>query len=210
MPAPASRVRRTLDEAGRILAWEGVALLYGLVVVGALRTWPAASRLARRTAPAGAARTARLLARSSATRPRRAAAIRRSSSLGRNRQRLVRDEVAGGVENVRLGYARCPPTLRDVTVAVVERGEVVAVSPQERAPVAVEVLVVERDELHRARHAGAPPQRAPAPRPCTGCTTRRRRSRRSACREDRPERRCPAGRRPAVSARRPSHPPRSA
>jgi len=34
VPAPASRVRRTLDEAGRILTWEGVALLYGLVVVG--------------------------------------------------------------------------------------------------------------------------------------------------------------------------------
>ena len=33
-PAPAPRVRRTLDEAGRILAWEGVALLYGLVIVG--------------------------------------------------------------------------------------------------------------------------------------------------------------------------------
>ena len=33
-PVPASRVRRTLDEAGRILTWEGVALLYGLVVVG--------------------------------------------------------------------------------------------------------------------------------------------------------------------------------
>ena len=33
-PAPTSRARRTLDEAGRILAWEGVALLYGLVVVG--------------------------------------------------------------------------------------------------------------------------------------------------------------------------------
>ena len=33
-PAPASRVRRTLDQAGRILTWEGVALLYGLVVGG--------------------------------------------------------------------------------------------------------------------------------------------------------------------------------
>ena len=33
-PTPASRVRRTLDEAGRILTWEGVALLYGLVVAG--------------------------------------------------------------------------------------------------------------------------------------------------------------------------------
>ncbi len=33
-PVPASRARRTLDEAGRILAWEGVALLYGLVVAG--------------------------------------------------------------------------------------------------------------------------------------------------------------------------------
>ena len=33
-PVPASRVRRTLDEAGRILTWEGVALLYGLVVAG--------------------------------------------------------------------------------------------------------------------------------------------------------------------------------
>lgn len=33
-PVPVSRVHRTLDEAGRILAWEGVALLYGLVVVG--------------------------------------------------------------------------------------------------------------------------------------------------------------------------------
>ena len=33
-PTPASRVHRTLDEAGRILTWEGVALLYGLVVAG--------------------------------------------------------------------------------------------------------------------------------------------------------------------------------
>ena len=32
-PVPASRARRTLDEAGRILAWEGVAVLYGLVVI---------------------------------------------------------------------------------------------------------------------------------------------------------------------------------
>ena len=33
-PVPASRARRTLDEAGRLLTWEGVALLYGLVIVG--------------------------------------------------------------------------------------------------------------------------------------------------------------------------------
>jgi TolA-binding protein len=33
-PAPASRLRRTLHEAGRILTWEGVALLYCLVVAG--------------------------------------------------------------------------------------------------------------------------------------------------------------------------------
>ena len=33
-PAAGSRLDRTLDEAGRILAWEGVALLYALVVVG--------------------------------------------------------------------------------------------------------------------------------------------------------------------------------
>ena len=34
VPAPASRIDRTLDEAGRILTWEGVALLYALVVAG--------------------------------------------------------------------------------------------------------------------------------------------------------------------------------
>jgi multidrug resistance efflux pump len=32
-PAPASRWRRSLDEAGRILAWEGIAMLYALAVV---------------------------------------------------------------------------------------------------------------------------------------------------------------------------------
>jgi hypothetical protein len=32
-PAPASRWRRRLDEAARILTWEGVAFLYGVVVV---------------------------------------------------------------------------------------------------------------------------------------------------------------------------------
>jgi chromosome segregation ATPase len=50
--APASRLDRTLHEAGRILAWEGIALLYALVVVGpvavvALLAWLAA-RLRRR------------------------------------------------------------------------------------------------------------------------------------------------------------------
>src|SRR5207249_9524643 len=34
VPAPPSRIDRTLDEAGRIIAWEGIALLYGLVVAG--------------------------------------------------------------------------------------------------------------------------------------------------------------------------------
>jgi hypothetical protein len=33
-PVPASRVHRTVDELGRILAWEGIALLYALVVAG--------------------------------------------------------------------------------------------------------------------------------------------------------------------------------
>ena len=55
VPAPASRVRRTLDEAGRILAWEGVALLYGLVVVGPFAL-ARRRRLARPHGHAGAAR----------------------------------------------------------------------------------------------------------------------------------------------------------
>ena len=62
VPAPASRVRRTLDEAGRILAWEGVALLYGLVVVGPFALAGAAIWLAARTRRRGEER--RLLARS--------------------------------------------------------------------------------------------------------------------------------------------------
>jgi Domain of unknown function (DUF4349) len=33
IPAPASRWRRSLDEAGRILAWEGIAMLYALAVI---------------------------------------------------------------------------------------------------------------------------------------------------------------------------------
>jgi hypothetical protein len=33
-PAPASRLRRTVHEAGRILTWEGIAVLYCLVVAG--------------------------------------------------------------------------------------------------------------------------------------------------------------------------------
>jgi hypothetical protein len=61
-PAPASRARRTLDEAGRILTWEGVAVLYGLVVAGpflvvGVAAWFAA-RLRRRSIES------RLLARS--------------------------------------------------------------------------------------------------------------------------------------------------
>ncbi len=35
-PVPASRVDRTLDEAGRIITWEGIALLYAIVVAGPL------------------------------------------------------------------------------------------------------------------------------------------------------------------------------
>jgi hypothetical protein len=62
VPAPASRVRRTLDEAGRILAWEGVALLYGLVVIGPFALVGAAAWLAARTRRRGEER--RLLARS--------------------------------------------------------------------------------------------------------------------------------------------------
>jgi hypothetical protein len=62
-PARSSRIDRTLDEAGRILTWEGVALLYGLVVaapvalVGLLGWFGARQR--RRSIEA------RLLARSS-------------------------------------------------------------------------------------------------------------------------------------------------
>jgi hypothetical protein len=61
-PAPASRARRTLDEAGRILTWEGVALLYGLVVVGPFVLVGALAWLAARTRRRGEER--RLLARS--------------------------------------------------------------------------------------------------------------------------------------------------
>jgi hypothetical protein len=60
-PAPASRVRRTLDEAGRILAWEGVALLYGLVVIGPFALVGAAAWLGARTRKRAEER--RLLAR---------------------------------------------------------------------------------------------------------------------------------------------------
>lgn len=47
-PAPASRIRRTLDEAGRILALEAVAILYGLVVVVPFALVGAAAWLAAR------------------------------------------------------------------------------------------------------------------------------------------------------------------
>jgi hypothetical protein len=47
-PAPASRARRTLDEAGRILTWEGVAVLYGLVVAGPFLVVGAAAWFAAR------------------------------------------------------------------------------------------------------------------------------------------------------------------
>jgi Domain of unknown function (DUF4349) len=62
-PVPASRIHRTLDKAGRIITWEGIALLYGLVVVAPLALvgmlgWFAA-RQRRRSIEA------RLLARSS-------------------------------------------------------------------------------------------------------------------------------------------------
>src|SRR5262249_16877501 len=63
VPAPSSRIDRTLDKAGRIIAWEGIALLYPVVVaaplaVVALLAWFVA-RERRRSIEA------RLLARSS-------------------------------------------------------------------------------------------------------------------------------------------------
>jgi hypothetical protein len=61
-PVPGSRARRTLDEAGRILTWEGVALLYGLVVVGPFALVGALGWLGARTRKRSEER--RLLARS--------------------------------------------------------------------------------------------------------------------------------------------------
>jgi hypothetical protein len=58
---PASRLDRTLDEAARILTWEGVVALYALVVVGPFALLGALAWMTTRTRRRGAER--RLLAR---------------------------------------------------------------------------------------------------------------------------------------------------
>ena len=60
--APPSRANRILDQAGRILAWEGAAVLYALVIAGPFALLAAAFAYAARTRRRG--EESRLLARS--------------------------------------------------------------------------------------------------------------------------------------------------